>query len=338
MESSAAWGQRLTTEEAWLRAVRVEAPTEQRNPRTIDIDLLPTLDILTLINDEDALVAPAVRAALPELATAVDLGVEAVRGGGSIHYFGAGSSGRIAVLDAAELVPTYNLQHGQVVAHHAGGVDAFDQAIEDVEDDELMGARDAAELRAGDLAIGLTASGRTPYVAGALRAAGRAGAATVLVSANPAAPLGASVDVHVAVDTGPEVIAGSTRMKAGTAQKLVLNAFSTAVMIRLGRTYSNLMVDVAATNAKLRGRLVTILEVATDRPEDECADALTKADGDLKVALVALLGRVPVADAQRGLQASGYSVRGALDHLDRGPADQPPAHPPSADGNGKDWS
>jgi N-acetylmuramic acid 6-phosphate etherase len=298
-----------------LEAVKVAAPTERANPRTRDIDLRSTLDMLKLINDEDCLVAPAVRAVLPELAKAVDLGVSALLAGRSIHYFGAGSSGRIAVLDAAELVPTYTIDPRQVVAHHAGGIAAFEQAIENVEDDEAMGAAEALGLGEGDLAIGLSASGRTPYVAGALRAASAAGAATVLVSSNPPAPLGDEVDVHVAVDTGPEVIAGSTRMKAGTAQKLVLNTLSSAVMIRLGRTYSNLMIDVTATNAKLRGRLVTILEEATGHTEAQCAETLTEAEGDLKVALVCLLADAPVGEARIALQAAGGRVRAALAEL-----------------------
>lgn len=298
-----------------LEAVKVTAPTERANPRTVDIDLRSTLEILKLINDEDCLVAPAVRVVLPELAKAVDLGVSALLAGRSIHYFGAGSSGRIAVLDAAELVPTYTIDPRQVVAHHAGGIAAFEQAIENVEDDEALGAAEARGLGEGDLAIGLSASGRTPYVAGALRAASAAGAATVLVSSNPLAQLGNEVDVHVAVDTGPEVIAGSTRMKAGTAQKLVLNTFSTAVMIRLGRTYSNLMIDVAATNAKLRGRLVTILEQATGRSEAQCAATLTAAAGDLKVALLCLIADVPVGEARTALQAAGGVVRAALAEL-----------------------
>ncbi|MEV0969878.1 N-acetylmuramic acid 6-phosphate etherase [Microtetraspora glauca] len=301
-----------------FEAVRVAAPTEGANPRTLDIDLRSTLEMLKLINDEDGLVAPAVRAVLPELATAVDFGVSALLTGRSIHYFGAGSSGRIAVLDAAELVPTYTIAPERVVAHHAGGTSAFEQAMENVEDDAATGAAEALGLGEGDLAIGLSASGRTPYVAGALRAASAAGAATVLVSSNPAAPLGDEVDVHIAVDTGPEVIAGSTRMKAGTAQKLVLNAFSTAVMIRLGRTYSNLMIDVTATNAKLRGRLVTILEEATGRTEAQCAETLTAAEGDLKVALVCLLADAPVGEARIALQAAGGRVRAALAELATG--------------------
>ena len=295
-----------------LRTAWVLAPTEERNPRTLDIDLRTTVDMLRLINDEDANVAGAVRSALPALAEAVDLASAALHAGHRVHYFGAGTSGRIAVLDAAELIPTYALEPGRVVAHHAGGSQALAQPIEDVEDDEGGGAADAAAVEAGDVAIGLTASGRTPYVTGALRESAEHGATTVLISADPEADLGARVDVHVAVSTGPEVIAGSTRMKAGTAQKLLLNAFSTAVMVRLERTYSNLMVAVGATNAKLRGRVVRILVEATGLDHDVCADAVARADGDCRVALVALLAEVPVQRARSALADAGGGVRSAL--------------------------
>ncbi len=292
--------------------VRVVAPTESRNPRTVDIDLLPTLEVLQHINAKDALVPRAVAAVLPRLAAAVDLAVASVRQGGRVHYFGAGTSGRIAVMDAAELLPTFGLGPETVVAHHAGGLDALARAVEDSEDDEAAGARAAALMHTRDVAVGVAASGRTPFVAGALRQARTIGASTVLVSANPAAPLAHLADVHVAVDTGPEAIAGSTRMKAATAHKLVLNSFSTALAIRLGRTYSNLMVDLAATNAKLRGRLVTILEEATGRSEAQCLDALQAADGELKTALVALLAGCDAAQARQRLAEHGGSARLAV--------------------------
>ena len=298
------------------RPVPLEAPTEQRHPGSRDLDLLPTLDLLRLINDEDAQVAPAVAEALPELEAAVDLAVTAMRAGGSVHYFGAGTSGRIAAMDAAELPPTFGLAPGHVVAHHAGGTAALDTALEDVEDDASSGAADAAALTAGDVAIGLTASGRTPYVAGALGEARRVGAPTVLVSSNPAAEAAAVADVHICVDTGPEVLAGSTRMKAGTAQKLVLNTFSTAVMVRLGHTYSNLMAGVTAKNAKLHGRMVGILAQASGDDVDTCAEVLADSDGDLKLALVRLLGGVDAATARTALDAADGIVRTALLHLD----------------------
>ena len=297
------------------RPAPVEAPTEQRHPHSGDLDLLPTSDLLTLINREDAAVAPAVAATLPELERAVDLGVAALRGGGSVHYFGAGTSGRVAAMDAAELPPTFGVDPAQVVAHHAGGQAALDTALENVEDDEATGVRDADVLAPGDLAVGLTASGRTPYVAGALAEARRRGVPTVLVSANPQAGIAPLADVHVCPDTGPEVLTGSTRMKAGTAQKLVLNAFSTAVMVRLGHTYSNLMTGVVAKNAKLRGRMVGILAQATGCDLDQCADVLADSGGDLRLALVRLLAGVDEATARAALDAGDGVVRGALDHL-----------------------
>ncbi|TDQ43915.1 N-acetylmuramic acid 6-phosphate etherase [Actinorugispora endophytica] len=295
----------------------VRVPTERRNSGTHDIDLLPTLDMLRLINSEDATVPRAVAAALPEIAKAVDLGVAALRGGGRVHYFGAGSSGRLATMDAAELPPTYGIADDRVIAHHAGGGVALVHARESIEDDFDSGRADAATVAAGDLVVGLTASGRTPYVAGALNRAREAGAHSVLITADPHSALAAEADVHIGVATGAEVIAGSTRMKAGTAQKLVLNAFSTAVMVRLGYTYSNLMVGVVATNAKLRGRMVTILTEATGLPEDACAEALTSADGDTRVALVCLLTGADTPTAADTLRAVKGSVRAALRELGR---------------------
>ncbi|REE98484.1 N-acetylmuramic acid 6-phosphate etherase [Thermomonospora umbrina] len=297
--------------------IECDLPTEGRNPRTVDVDTLPTLDVLRLINTEDSTVPAAVAAVLPEVARLVDLAVDALRAGGRVHYFGAGTSGRLAVIDAAELPPTFGIW-GRVVAHHAGGLGALSQAIEDVEDDAELGARDADDVHPGDVAIGIAASGRTPYVVGALRAAARIGAPTALISANPHTPIGDEVDVHIGLATGPEVITGSTRMKAGTATKLVLNAFSTTLMIRLGRTYSNLMVSVNALNEKLRTRLVRILTEATGMEAAICETALSEAGGDTRVALVSLLGEVPAARANLALQESQGGVREALQRLRTG--------------------
>lgn len=296
-------------------AVIVRAPTETRNPKTHDIDLLPALDVLRRINAEDATVPAAVGEVLPELARAVELGVAALERGATIHYFGAGTSGRTAAQDAAELPPTYGVPADWVVAHHAGGGEALARAVEGIEDDWEAGRADASVVAPGSLAVGLAASGRTPYVGGALEAARERSAATVLISANPQAPLARGVDVHVGMATGAEVIAGSTRMKAGTAQKLALNAFSTAVMVRMGRTYSNLMVGVDATNGKLRGRVVTILTQATGLTEAVCARALGEAGGDTRVALVSLLAGVEAAEAARALEAARGRVRTALTEL-----------------------
>lgn len=290
----------------------VRSPTEDRNSGTYDIDVLETIDVLREINAEDATVPNAVAAVLPDLARAVDLGVETLRGGGRVHYFGAGTSGRISTMDAAELPPTFGIEPARVLSHHAGGESALGHAVEGIEDSLDLGRTDASAVTSADLAVGLAASGRTPYVAGALRRAREVGARTVLISANPAAPFASEADVHVGMSTGAEVIAGSTRMKAGTAQKLALNAFSTAVMVRLGYTYSNLMVGMNATNAKLRGRMVTILTEATGCSEDTCTEALTDADGDTRVALVSLLSGVGSARASQELAASGGHVREAL--------------------------
>lgn len=303
-------------------APRVQAPTEERNPRTIDIDLVPTIELLRMLNAEDRAVPDAVAAVLPGLARVVDEAAARIAAGGRMHYFGAGTSGRLAVMDAAELIPTFGLHPGLVVAHHAGGRAALEVPVENCEDDPDAGAADAAEVTGADLAVGLTASGRTPYVGGALRAARAAGAFTVLVSANPKAELESWADVHLAADTGPEAVAGSTRLKAGTAQKLILNALSTALMVVLGRTYSNLMVEMSASNAKLRGRLLTILTEASGETPQDCARALGAADGEVKTALVALLADVPPPRARAALAAAQGRVRSAVAELSAG--QQPP--------------
>ena len=291
------------------------ARTEQRHPGSTAIDRMPTIEVLRLINAEDCTVPVAVAGVLPQLAAAVDLAVAALCGGHRVHYVGAGSSGRIAVLDAAELIPTFGLASGQVVAHLAGGPAALTDPSEAAEDDEQAGAATAAGVGRGDLVVGVTASGRTPYVRAALTAARARGAATVLVSANPAAPIAAVADVHVAPDTGPEVITGSTRMKAGTAQKLVLNAFSTATMVRLGRTYSNLMTDMLPRNDKLRDRQLRMVAEATGAGADRCRQALRAAGGDARVAVVTLVSGIGVDGARRALDRAGGHVHVALSAL-----------------------
>lgn len=296
--------------------VRVSAPTERRNPASMDLDLMSTRDMLQVINESDQWVPVAVGAVLDQVAAAVELAVAALRNGSRVHYFGAGTSGRLGVLDAAELPPTYNAPKGWFCAHIAGGPQAMWHAVEDAEDDEAAGATEATDcVRAGDVVVGLAASGRTPYVLAALRASREAGAKTVLLSANPQAAAASLVDVFIGVDTGPEVVTGSTRMKAATAQKLVLNAFSTAVMVRLGRVYSNLMIDLVATNAKLRGRMISILMEATGCSEEMSRQALSEADGDLKTALVALVSGAEVATARTALARTGQQVRAALSLL-----------------------
>jgi N-acetylmuramic acid 6-phosphate etherase len=290
-------------------------PTEQRNPRTIDIDLLPTRAMLELLHAEDEIVPAAVRPVLGALAEIVDEAAARIRRGGRVHYFGAGSSGRIAVLDAAELVPTFGLTPDIVIAHLAGGDSAMERAAEGAEDDTARGGTDAADVTADDLVIGLSASGRTPYVAGALAAASARGAFTVVVTCDPGSPLQSLAQSAIVADTGPEAIAGSTRLKATSALKLILNSFSTALMVRLGKTYSNLMVEVSATNSKLRARQIRILREVSGADEAVCGAALATAEGDLRLAIVMLLGGVGAEAGRKALTAGDGSVRGALSRL-----------------------
>lgn len=302
--------------------VSVSSPTEDINPRTLAIDRVGTLEVLRMINAEDAMVPAAVAQVLPTLAELVDAAVERVRLGGRVHYFGAGTSGRLGVLDAAELLPTFGIDDDVVIAHQAGGSKAFVKAVENAEDAESTA--DTRDIRESDVVIGLAASGRTPYVGAALRAGRDAAAVTALVTSNPVASLAPLADHLLVADTGPEAIAGSTRLKAGSALKLVLNAFSTALMVRLGHTYQNLMVDMRPTNAKLRGRSIALLQDATGATAADCAAALNLC-GDIKTSVVYILsagglsisGDRPeqVAAAKRALARSDGHVRSALELL-----------------------
>jgi len=230
--------------------------TEGRNPRTENIDQLPTLDLLTVMNAEDAAVAQVVRAALPAVAQAVDAIVAAIQKGGRLIYVGAGTSGRLGVLDAVECVPTFGVDPGLVVGIIAGGNAALTNAIEGAEDRTHDGRSDlqAVNLTEQDVVVGIAASGRTPYVLGAIEFANQLGAVTVGIACNQPSPLLDMAPIRIALPVGPEVITGSTRLKAGTAQKMVLNMLSTATMIRLNKVYGNSMVDVRVTNAKLADR------------------------------------------------------------------------------------
>jgi N-acetylmuramic acid 6-phosphate etherase len=288
-------------------SVHVDSPTEGRNPATVDIDRLPTAEVLRLVVAEEATVPAAVAASLPELTAAVDLLVAALRSGGRVHVVGAGTSGRQAALDADEIRPTYGLEPGRWTAHVA----TYDGVL-DGEDDTAAGTAVGALAGAGDVLLAVTASGRTPYAIAALRTARGNGAATVLLSGHPDAAAGSEVDVHVVVRTGPEAVTGSTRLKAGTAQKLALNALSTATMVRCGRTWSNLMIGAVVTNSKLRGRLAAALVAATGDDPNTCADAVENADGDGRVALLTLLCGVSVSVAGRALASTGGHVREAM--------------------------
>lgn len=291
-------------------------PTEQRHPVGERLDQMSALDVLSLMNREDRVAVDAVGAALPALARLVEVAVARVADGGRVHYFGAGTSGRLGVLDAAELRPTYSLPAGVVVAHIAGGAAALTEAVEDAEDSWEAGAADADGVGPGDVAIGLAASGSTPYVGGALEQARTVGAVTALVTCNPAPALAALADVLVVADTGPEVVAGSTRLKAGTAEKLVINGFSTALMVALGHTWRGLMVSVVATNAKLRARTARILAEALGVDVGTATRLLAEADGDLKAAIVTGVSGADLTRARTTLAAAGGSVAHALRALD----------------------
>jgi len=251
-----------------MTSIWADLPTEQRNPATELIDELPTLELLRLINQEDARVVPAVERELPAIARAVELIVEALRQGGRLFYVGAGTSGRLGILDAAECPPTYNTPPELVQALIAGGPQAVFQAVEGSEDLCQQGAADlqSRHLRAGDAVVGIAASGVTPYVLGALEYSRSLGCRTVFFTCSPGAARQVEADVRIAPAVGPEVVTGSTRMKAGTATKLVLNMLSTAVMVRRGKTYGNLMVDLQPKNAKLRDRAIRILAALTALP------------------------------------------------------------------------
>jgi N-acetylmuramic acid 6-phosphate etherase len=290
---------------------RVSSPTEQVNPRTTELDAVPTRELVRLLHEQDALVPVAVEQVLPVLAELVDAAVARVEAGGRVHYFGAGTSGRLAVLDAAELPPSFGIAADVVIAHQAGGATAFVQPVEDAEDDD--GGADTASVAAGDVVIGLAASGRTPYVGAALTAGRARGAVTALVTANPSAPFASLADHLLIAPTGPEALTGSTRLKAGTAQKMILNTFSTALMTRLGHTYRSFMVDMRATNAKLRGRNLELLVQATGCGEAEAVRALD-ACGEVKTAVVHLLTGRPPQECRDRLAASGGRVRPALEH------------------------
>jgi N-acetylmuramic acid 6-phosphate etherase len=288
--------------------------TEQRNPRSRGLDTKSTIEILRLLNHEDARVARAVQQVLPKIARAVDAIVKSIRSGGKLIYVGAGTSGRLAVLDAVECGPTFGTPPRMVKAIIAGGARALRQAVEGVEDSAANGARDLAAAGVGrrDVVVALAASGTTPYVLGALKKAVGLGAFTVGVTSNPRSPLARRARIAITPDTGPEAIAGSTRMKAGTAQKMVLNLLSTASMARLGRVYDNWMIYVALTNRKLRRRGERILEEAAGVSPSAAAHALRQAGHDLPTALVSLKTGASVRGARRRLANSGGNVRQAL--------------------------
>ena len=289
--------------------------TEQRNPLTEEIDTLSTLEMVRVINKEDGRVAAAVAAVLPEIAAAIDEISAHMRRGGRLVYVGAGTSGRLGVLDASECPPTFNAPPGLVVGVIAGGAKAITSSVETAEDDPNQGAADleALGLTALDSVVGLAASGRTPYVIGALDFARRVGAFTVSVACSHPSPMAEIAQIAIAALVGPEVVTGSTRLKAGSAQKLILNMLSTGVMIRLGKTYGNLMVDVQPTNVKLRQRARRIVAQACGLSLEAAEEKLTACGGEVKTAIVAARLDVSPETARQRLAAAGGVVRLAIE-------------------------
>jgi len=297
-----------------LRAELETLTTEAFRPELAGIDQLPTVEIARLMNGEDATVPAAVAARLPLIAAAIDDIAERMSHGGRLIYAGAGTAGRLGVLDASECPPTFNTDPTEVVGLIAGGPGAMVTSVEGAEDSSELAARDLTGLglTPDDSVVGVSASGRTPYAIGAVEHARARGALTVGLSCNADSALAAAADHGIEVVVGPELLTGSTRLKAGTAQKLVLNMLSTITMIRLGKTYGNLMVDVRASNEKLRARSRRIVALATGATDEEIERALAATDGEVKNAILAILGGVDGPTAARLLEESHGHLRAAL--------------------------
>lgn len=298
-----------------LRAELDTLTTEAFRQDLAEIDRLSTLDIARTMNAEDATVPAAVAAQLPRIAAAVDAIAERMARGGRLVYAGAGTAGRMGVLDASECPPTFNTDPADVVGLIAGGPSAVVKAVEGAEDSKELASEDLTALEIGphDTVVGISASGRTPYAIGAVEFARTRGALTVGLSCNAGSALAAAADHGIEVVVGPELLTGSTRLKAGTAQKLVLNLISTITMIRLGKTYGNLMVDMRSSNEKLRARARRIVALATGAPDDEIEAALTATGGEVKNAVLVVLGGVDGPTAAELLAASQGHLRAALE-------------------------
>ncbi|PYI57150.1 N-acetylmuramic acid 6-phosphate etherase [Paenibacillus flagellatus] len=291
-----------------------ELTTEQVNERTKGIDRLPTEEIVKLINEEDRLIAEALRSLTPQIAAAADLIIRSFRAGGRLFYVGAGTSGRLGILDASECPPTYGTDPSMVQGVIAGGFRAVKDAVEGAEDNAVLGASDMDERAVGpnDTVVGIAASGRTPYVLGAMKRAKELGASVVGLCNNHNTPMAGIADLMIEAVVGPEVILGSTRMKAGTAQKLVLNTLTTTAMIRIGKVYGNLMVDLHPSNEKLVYRAKRIIRMATQATEEQVDEAYRLSGGHVKTAIVMLLAGVDKEGAGRLLERSGGFVRDAI--------------------------
>lgn len=288
--------------------------SETRNPATMALDQLSTLEMMHAFNQEDRKVPEAIAQVLPAIAEAVDLATASLQEGGRLIYLGAGTSGRLGVLDASECPPTFGVPHGLVIGLIAGGPGALLKAVEGAEDDPALGEADlkALDVTAADMVVGLAASGRTPYVIGALRYARDVGCRTAAISCNPHSPIAQEAQVAISPVVGPEALTGSTRLKSGTAQKLVLNMISTGAMVKLGKVYQNLMVDVKATNVKLLDRACRIVVEATGAEREKAQQALVQADNEVKPAILMLLANIDVAAARECLKQHNGYLREAL--------------------------
>jgi N-acetylmuramic acid 6-phosphate etherase len=290
-------------------------PTESPSAQHPDLDLYASAELVAAFVDDQLLAVQAVRAAAPDLARAVDAALPRIQAGGRLLYAGAGTSGRLGVLDSVELYPTFSWPHGRAQALLAGGQGAMFQAVEGAEDDATLGAQDLQSVHVGphDVVLLLAASGTTPYVLGALQAAREAGALTIGFANNPGSPLAGQADIGITLDTGSEIISGSTRLKAGTSQKIALNTFSSSLMVRMHKVHGNLMVDLKATNAKLLRRAVALTMRAAACDEALARKTLQACDNHVKVAVVAIKNGSDIASARARLAAAGDSVRRALD-------------------------
>ncbi|POE02900.1 N-acetylmuramic acid 6-phosphate etherase [Pectobacterium odoriferum] len=288
--------------------------SETRNPATMALDQLSTLEMMHAFNQEDRKVPEAIALVLPAIAEAVDLAAASLQEGGRLIYLGAGTSGRLGVLDASECPPTFGVPHGLVIGLIAGGPGALLKAVEGAEDDPALGEADlkTLNLTAADMVVGLAASGRTPYVIGALRYAHDVGCRTAAISCNPHSPIAQEAQVAISPVVGPEALTGSTRLKSGTAQKLVLNMISTGAMVKLGKVYQNLMVDVKATNVKLLDRACRIVVEVTGAEREQAQQALVQADNEVKPAILMLLANIDVAAARERLKQHNGYLREAL--------------------------
>jgi N-acetylmuramic acid 6-phosphate etherase len=288
--------------------------TEQRNQASKNLDHMSSIEIVRLMNREDRKVAPAVARELPAIARAVDAIVPRMEAGGRLIYVGAGTSGRLGVLDASECPPTFGTSPEDVLALIAGGKRAITKPVEGAEDDKGAARRDLEKIavKGNDSVVGLAASGTTPYVLAAVAYAKRRGALTIGVTANRKSPLAKAAEIAITPDVGPEILTGSTRLKAGTAQKMVLNMLSTATMVRLGHAYENLMIDLTKSNQKLADRAKRILVEATGESVSEAEHALRQSKHNLRVALIMLKRRISAEKAQKALESTGGDLRRAL--------------------------